>query len=259
MMRRRGAPTLYELTKSGGRGSISGGSGGLSGGSTPSVSLLGNEAARSVRVPVGFLWLLGVAVLGFAALTYAFGVGRGRAAGFAEGFSTKVSEDNTRAMARTVNDPMKQGAASVSVTPQKPLPPAAAKTPANTVTVAKTTAQNNSKADSKTDSKPESAPASKADPREKGVNYLTLARPSADQAEAMLAFCKAEGLAAYLVLDNNAKLRKIIVTPGLRTTAALQTKDGQELLAKVKSVGLRWKALKKGNKDFSDAYLELFR
>jgi hypothetical protein len=75
----------------------------------------------------------------------------------------------------------------------------------------------------------------------------------------MLAFCKAEGLAAYLVLDNNAKLRKIIVTPGLRTTAALQTKDGQELLAKVKSVGLRWKAVKKGNKDFSDAYLELFR
>ena len=119
-MRRRGAPTLYELTKSGGRGSISGGSGGLSGGSTPSVSLLGNEAARSVRVPVGFLWLLGVAVLGFAALTYAFGVGRGRAAGFAEGFSAKLSEDNTRAMARTVNDPMKQGAASVSVTPQKP-------------------------------------------------------------------------------------------------------------------------------------------
>ena len=100
MMRRRGAPTLYELTKSGGRGSISGGSGGLSGGNTPSVSLLGNEAARSVRVPVGFLWLLAIAVLGLAALSYAFGVGRGRAAGYADGISTQLTENNASAMAR---------------------------------------------------------------------------------------------------------------------------------------------------------------
>ena len=259
MMRRRGAPTLYELSKGSGRSSMTSGSGGLSGGSTPSISLLGHESARSVRVPVGFLWLLGVAVLGFSALTYAFGVGRGRASGYAEGVSAQLTENNTRAMARTVNDPMKQGAASVSVTPQKPLPAVDSKMPANSVTVNKSAAQNNSKADSKSDSKSPTAGDSNADPREKGVNYLTLARPAADQAEAMLAFCRAEGLAAYLVLDNNAKLRKIIVTPGLRTNAALQTKDGQELLAKVKSVGLRWKALKKGNKDFSDAYLELFR
>ena len=75
----------------------------------------------------------------------------------------------------------------------------------------------------------------------------------------MLAFCRAEGLAAYLVSDNNTKLRKIIVLPGVRSAKALDTKEGQELLANVKSVGLRWKAVKKGNKDFSDAYLELFR
>ncbi len=259
MMRRRGAPTLYELTKSGGRGSISGGSGGLSGGNTPSVSLLGNEAARSVRVPVGFLWLLAVAMLGISALTYAFGVGRGRAAGFTEGFSAKVSDDNARALARAVNDPMKQGASTVSVNPQKALPSSSTTSPTNSVSVAKSNPQSNSKSSPKSDSKPSPAPASNEDPREKGVNYLTLARPSPDQAEAMLAFCRAEGLAAHLVLDNNAKLRKIIVTPGLRSASALQSKDGQDLFAKIKSVGLRWKAQKKGNKDFSDAYLELFR
>ena len=259
MMRRRGAPTLYELTKSGGRGSISGGSGGLSGGNTPSVSLLGNEAARSVRVPVGFLWLLAIAVLGLAALSYAFGVGRGRAAGFSEGFSAKVSDDNARTLARAVNDPLKQDASTVSVTPQKGFPSTSATSSVNSVTVAKSNTQNNSKSGAKGDSKPDPEPASNEDPREKGVNYLTLARPSPDQAEGMLAFCRAEGLAAHLVLDNNAKLRKIIVTPGLRSASALQTKDGQDLFAKVKSVGLLWKAQKKGNKDFSDAYLELFR
>ena len=148
-MRRRGAPTLYELSKGSGRSSMTSGSGGLSGGSTPSISLLGHESARSVRVPVGFLWLLGVAVLGFSALTYAFGVGRGRASGYAEGVSAQLTENNTRAMARTVNDPMKQGAASVSVTPQKPLPAVDSKMPANSVTVNKSAAQNNSKADSK--------------------------------------------------------------------------------------------------------------
>lgn len=258
-MRRRGAPTLYELTKSGGRGSISGGSGGLSGGNTPSISLLSNEAARSVRVPVGFLWLLAVGVLGFAALAYAFGVRQGRDAGFSEGVSAKIAQDNTSAMGRAVNDPLKQDANSVSVTPQKPLPSASIKAPVNTVSVAKNSGQSNSKGNSTSDSTTQVVTPPEQDPREKGVNYLTLARPSAQQAETMLAFCRAEGLAAHLVLDNNTKLRKIIVTPGLRTTTALQTKDGQELLAKVKSVGLRWKGLKKGNKDFSDAYLELFR
>ncbi len=262
MMRRRGAPTLYELTKSGGRGSISGGSGGLSGGSTPSISLLGNEAARSVRVPVGFLWLLAVAVLGLAALSYAFGVGRGRSAGYAEGISTQLTENNASAMARMVKDPLKDtaknsGATSVVVTPMKTLPSANA--PSNTVTSTKTTGKSDSKGDSKSAENSTAPAVAEADPREIGVNYLTLARPSADQAEKMLAFCKAEGLAAYLVSDNNTKLRKIIVLPGVRSAKALETKDGQELFAKVKSVGLRWKAVKKGNKDFSDAYLELFR
>ena len=265
-MRRRGAPTLYELTKNSGRGSISGGSGGLSGGSTPSISLLGNESARSVRVPVGFLWLLAVAVLGLAALSYAFGVNRGRSSGYADGISAQLTENNASAMARMVKDPFKEtvqnsGASSVVVTPQKSLPSSSA--PPNSVTSTNKLVQSDSKVDSKVDSKgvanSPKPTSNDADPREKGVNYLTLARPSVDQADKMLAFCRAEGLAAYLVSDNNTKLRKIIVLPGVRSAKALDTKEGQELLANVKSVGLRWKAVKKGNKDFSDAYLELFR
>ena len=262
MMRRRGAPTLYELTKNSGRGSISGGSGGLSGGSTPSISLLGNESARSVRVPVGFLWLLAVAVLGLAALSYAFGVNRGRSSGYADGISAQLTENNASAMARMVKDPFKDavqnsGASSVVVTPQKSLPSSSA--PSNSVTSTKKVVPTDSKGDSNGVANSPKPTSNDADPREKGVNYLTLARPSVDQADKMLAFCRAEGLAAYLVSDNNTKLRKIIVLPGVRSAKALDTKEGQELLANVKSVGLRWKAVKKGNKDFSDAYLELFR
>ncbi|MCE9619007.1 MAG: hypothetical protein K8R92_03760 [Planctomycetes bacterium] len=256
-MRRRGTPTLYELTQSGGRGSISAG-GGLSGGSTPSSSPFGADATRSIRVPVGFLWLLLIAIIGLAVLAYIFGVGRGRSSGFAEGFSAKINDDKTLAMNKMVKDPLKEnGSAGSNAAPATTSAPP--KSSANNAPGTKSNPKTEAKTDSKSDTRNAPPAAPSVDPREKGVNYLTLARPSGDQADNMLAFCRAEGLAAYLVSDNNAKSRKVIVLPGLRTKAALDTKEGQELLAKVKSVGQRWKAQSKGNRDFSDAYLELFR
>ncbi len=238
---------MYELTSSAGRASLTAGAGGLAGGSTPSVSSFGSDAARSIRVPVGFLWLLAVVVLGVAVLAYLFGVGRGRMAGIAEGVSARINDERTMAINRTVKDPLKEDAAAPANSPRTAVPNPAPG-PSGKV---------GGKPEGKSETRTPPPPG--ADPREKGVNYLTLARPSAEQAEAMLAFCRAEGLAAYLVSDNNAKSRKLIVLPGLRTKAALETREGQELVAKVKSVGQRWKAQSKGNRDFSDAYLELFR
>jgi hypothetical protein len=75
----------------------------------------------------------------------------------------------------------------------------------------------------------------------------------------MLAFCRAEGLDAHLVSEDNGKSRKIIVLPPLASAEARKTPAGQALEAKIRKAGDRWKAKAKGNRNFSDAYPELFK
>ncbi len=190
---------------------------------------------RSIRIPLGFLWLLGVCVLILAVVAYAFGYGRGRSAGFAEGVSQKLEEQAAQASVRTVRDPLRQPA-PVSVAAEPAPEPVSAERPAA----------------------PAPVPTG-GDPRQAGYWYFTLARPSAAAANDMLAFCRAEGLDAHLVSEDNGKSRKIIVLPPLANAEARKTPAGQALEAKIKKAGDRWKAKAKGNRNFSDAYPELFK
>jgi hypothetical protein len=193
---------------------------------------------RSLRIPLGFLWLMGVGVLVLAAIAYAFGYGRGRSAGFAEGVSQKLEEQTAQLTARSVRDPLRSAAPAVAT-------PAAEISPAPEVQTAP--------------SAPPAGPAAGGDPRQAGLWYFTLARPSAASAAEMLAFCRAEGLDAHLVSDDNGKSRKIIVLPPLASAEARKTPAGQALEAKIRKAGDRWKAKAKGNRNFSDAYPELFK
>ena len=77
---------------------------------------------RSIRIPLGFLWLLGVAVLILAVVAYAFGYGRGRSAGFAEGISQRLEEQAAQASVRTVRDPLAQPAPAAMVPEPAPEP-----------------------------------------------------------------------------------------------------------------------------------------
>jgi hypothetical protein len=224
-MRRRGTPTLYELARSTSASDAS---------SRPSSGAL-EVAMRSIRIPLGFLWLLGVCVLILAVVAYAFGYGRGRSAGFAEGVSQKLEEQAAQASVRTVRDPLRQPA-PVTVAAEPAPEPVAAERPAA----------------------PAPVPTG-GDPRQAGYWYFTLARPSAAAANEMLAFCRAEGLDAHLVSEDNGKSRKIIVLPPLANAEARKTPAGQALEAKIKKAGDRWKAKAKGNRNFSDAYPELFK
>jgi hypothetical protein len=83
--------------------------------------------------------------------------------------------------------------------------------------------------------------------------------PTQAGGEALVAFCRSEGLDARMVSDDNGKSRKIIVLPGLAGPEARKSADGQALEAKIKSVGQRWKAKAKGNRSFDDAQLEPYR
>ena len=99
----------------------------------------------------------------------------------------------------------------------------------------------------------------KGDPRIKGERYFVLAHPSSDRASEMVEFCRANGLDAYLVPDDNALLRKVIVLPGYKDASQKSSPEIKALEAKIRSVGEKWKKLARGNKDFGDAYPELFR
>jgi len=203
-----------------------------------------SSAMRSLRIPLGFLWLLGVGVLLVAVIAYAFGYGRGKSAGFTEGLNQRLGQQTAADNTRAVQDPLVHIAQPATTTLQssrtiRPATSAATTAPAITAATSKD---------------PD------GDPRHKNVNYFVIARPSEQSAAGMLAFCRAEGLDAYLVLDHNNSLsKKIVVLPGLASAKDLKSADGQKLEAQIKIVGQRWKAKSKGNKDFSDAYLETFR
>lgn len=110
---------------------------------------------------------------------------------------------------------------------------------------------------------PPPAPATRADnqldPRVKGYRYYVLAHPSTERAPAMVEFCRANGLDAYLVPDDNAMLRKIIVLPGYRDSSERNSPVIRALEADIRRVGEKWKHAARGNKDFSDAYPEIYR
>lgn len=229
-MRRRGTPTLYELARS------TSGGGAEAAGARSAPSFIAS-AMRSIRVPMGFVWLIGVGVLLLAMVAYAFGFSRGKAAGFSEGVNQQLGQEQARVTTRAVQDPLAPSAA----------PPAAA-TPAAAT------------------SRP-SAPSSVVepavaggDPRRKGAWYFRIVTGATPQGgEALVAFCRSEGLDARVVSDDNGKSRNIIVLPGLAGPEARKTVDGQALEAKIKSVGQRWKAKARSNRSFDDAQLEPYR
>jgi hypothetical protein len=51
----------------------------------------------------------------------------------------------------------------------------------------------------------------------------------------------------------------VIVLPGYKDASQKSSPDIKALEAKIRSVGEKWKKLARGNKDFGDAYPELFR
>jgi len=98
------------------------------------------------------------------------------------------------------------------------------------------------------------------DPRVKGMRYFVLAHPSSERAPEMVEFCRQNGLDAYLVPDNNALLRKVIVLPGYREPSQRSSPEIKALEAKIKTVGQKYrKASPRNSTDFSDAFPELFK
>ncbi|MFM1831009.1 MAG: hypothetical protein RLZZ558_1349 [Planctomycetota bacterium] len=186
------------------------------------------SAMRSIRIPLGFLWVLGVLVLLLMVVAYAFGHGRGKAAGFQEGVRQQLDDATVRATSSQVRDPLALPPRTVTDPPPQRTVPAPEPSPAPTT----------------------------GDPRQKGLFYFVLVTdPSEAGGRSVVDFCRASDLDAHLVFDNNGKSRKVIVLPALATSAARSSREGRDLEARIKAVGRRWQAKAKGNRNFDDTYL----
>lgn len=229
-MARRGAPSTYELLK---RMSSSGKSGGGGSGLGQSGGgIAGNRGGQPVAFEISLVWMVVAAVLFVVGIVIAYNVGT-RSGGGAP------STPNTPNLA----GPQGAGSGGVPNTAPGVQPtPNAGSAPSRSPQVPPLAATDNN-----------------GDPRAKGFKYYVLAHPSTERAPAMVEFCRTNGLDAYLVPDDNAMLRKIVVLPGYRDSSEKNSEVIRKLEADIRRVGEKWKNSQRGNKDFSDAYPENYR
>jgi hypothetical protein len=93
------------------------------------------------------------------------------------------------------------------------------------------------------------------DPRKSGLQYFILCSTLEANALKVVAFCRARGLDAFVVPDQNGRLREVTVLPGFgpseRSSPAIR-----ELEERIRRVGVLWKASGPGNSDFGDRYIK---
>lgn len=229
-MARRGAPALYELMRTGQSAGAE-----APAGPAPRQPSPRRGPSQPIVFEVPFRWALAavgiVAVL--LAIAYGVGVARGR--------SIAAPAPEPTATAPVAPGPV--GGGSPSIPSGKGVEPTGAVTKRSTA-----------------DGRP-LPPASNnnVDPRIKGHRYYVLAHPSGEKAPGIVEFCRANGLDAYLVPDDTALFRKIIVLPGYKDASERNSPEIKALEAAIKRVGSKLKAQARGNPDFADAYPEIFR
>ncbi|MDP6479345.1 MAG: hypothetical protein QGI75_04815 [Phycisphaerales bacterium] len=183
----------------------------------------------SLRLPMGFVVLGIVLVLGFIVLAWWLGKGAGEA-------GARV-DARIQVPVRVARDPLEyQPPASAIEFPALPTEPAVLP--------------------------PEQSPRAgeppldgdKGDPRVRGFHYFVLAETRPAGAEEIAAFCRDQGLDVAVVSGHNARLAQVIALPGL---ASPRSSDPayRALDARIEEVGRRWKQSGRRT-SFSDRYLQ---
>lgn len=107
---------------------------------------------------------------------------------------------------------------------------------------------------------PNALPATDAgvDPRTVGLNYFVLASTLEPNAVKIVEFCRNRGLDAWVVPDQNGRLREVTVMPGFEYSER-GSPTVRELDERIRNVGVLFKASGPGNGDFGDRYHKLFK
>ena len=188
--------------------------------------------ARTLRVPVGFMYIgaavLLILVIGFYALGYQRGGSAVRSEWELDRVDSARIEQHMQAIAE-VDEP--GGATSAELVQSEPI---------------RTTT---------TELKRPILPVrtSPADPRQAGWNYYVIDHPSAPKAQELVQFCRDHGLEAYNIPTSKGD-PKVFVLPGYQaggsSAPAIET-----LRKRIREVGVLWQRLDpRHNSDFSTRY-----
>ena len=272
-MARRGAPALYELL-SRGRESRGGTTGGTTvpnsapgrrpgptsiGPISPASSSGASSTAGRSGPPIdpALVRVLGMAVIGIALLVgvYSLGVARGRAAG-------ALPTDASGAQASV--EPSRAGQSPATEVPPPAAPIAREEPRSGNARPASGERGADRAAERSGDGQIAGAvgaalpPAQRGiDPRQAGLQYIVIASVLESNADKLVQFCRDRGLDAWVVPDQNGRLREITVLPGF-PKSELKGPVASELKSRIRKVGAQWKAAGRGNSDFEDHYFKPF-
>jgi hypothetical protein len=201
--------------------------------------------ARTIRVPLGYVFLAAAAVIMLIAVAYMLGHERGEQVARAVFEQEILDATRMASSGSVVRDPLAEPAETGETAAPgggelEPTPPADdAATPADG---ARGWGPINS------------------DPRQPGLNYRVLATTRLDGAGRLAAYCRENGLEAYVVGDDNSRLRQVIVLPGFERlpTPSSPNPLAERLVRTVERIGERWKAEHRGESDLKDAYWDLY-
>ena len=199
------------------------------------------SAGRSIRVPVGYVFLAVAA--GIALLFAGYFVGHSRA-------NAKALADRRAQSAAllddSVADPLAALGSQVSPGGGQPTPnprQGGAPTPSRPTTTA---------------NRPGAGQASAAvglDPRAPGLNYYICARLREEEAVRAAEFLSANGVAAAVTPADNPTLRLVVATRGF-TREEMRGGEASALRSRISSLGRIYKEQHKGPTDFHDVYPE---
>lgn len=173
------------------------------------------HAGRSMRVPVGYVFVAAAIVIMAAAVTYMIGFARGRDNERSQSAESAAAFNEVREIVngQPGGEGRNEGSGGVAQPPRAP-----------------STAGGGGKA----------MGAVESDPRVAGLNYFTLIHTSRSNAVTVAEFCREHGLEAHVVRAKDQTFR-VFVLPGL-TGDELTSDRGEAIKRKIDEVATRWEA-----------------
>jgi hypothetical protein len=205
-----------------------------------------SSAGRTIRVPVGYLWLAGAGGLVFLVGAFSTGYVRGQ-----HEATTKLEREwsQTRQPALAVPPPEIQ----LAQRPGETEPSAALQRGA----VTNPPGESLSKAQARSRTAATGDDLVLSDPRKEGFNYFILIHTHRDNAIELAIFCRQEGVEAYAVPDKkNRSLWRVLVLPGY-TKGHRSSEPVRALEQRIAAATRKWK-LQRNKRDELGYYPERF-
>ncbi len=211
-----------------------------------------NSLGKTIRIPLGYIFIAVAGVIGMIIISYSVGFARGRqdeitrqedihAASLSN--TTYNTDRNTQIPTSNLpsnNDHSTNQTQPLSRETQQP-------SPENNRTIG----QSNTRSDTI-----QTNPLYR-DSRQSGLNYIIVERFDRDEAERVANFLRTKGIDVMILpANNNRSLWQVLVRQGFE--GWLSNREAQRTLERVKRHGQEWLRLHSGSKDFEQAFGKKF-